>query len=81
MNKVGRGLTRIWIVFIGLIELGIGIGLVVSIYDLLQGDWLRPGHATIKAVSSPFIIGMSAVALVGYGLWYLAVWIVRGFSN
>ncbi len=81
MNKFGRGLTRIWIVFIGLIEVGIGIGLVASVYDLLQGDWLRPGHATINDVSAPFIIGMSVVALIGYGVWYLAGWIVRGFSD
>ena len=81
MNKVGRGLTRIWIVFVGLIELGIGFALVANVYELLQGDWLRPGHATIKDVATPFIIGMSAVALVGYGIWYMVGWIARGFSD
>ena len=75
MNKVGRGLTRIWIAFIGLIELGIGIALIAN-----SDDWLRNGHATFRDIASPFII-MLAVALVGYGLWYLAVWIIRGFSD
>ena len=76
MNKIGQGLTRIWVVFVGLVELIIAAYFGVDFYN-----WLDHGHESFKDVTSPFIIGMGSVALAAYIIWFLARWIVRGFSD
>ena len=83
MNRVGRGLTRIWVVFIGLIELGIAIACSISISGWLNGDPYGSFHDvySVRGVISPFAIGMLSVAAVAYALWLVAVWVARGFSD
>ena len=69
MAKIGRGLTRIWMVFIVLIELAMGVG-----FAFIASHERDPPFAGL-------VIMMVLLALGGYIIWLVAKWVARGFSD
>ena len=84
MNKTGRGLTRVWIVFIGAIELWLATMLatiVVRWYNENPFDQFDVGYQSLWARSFPLFSFIVAVALAGYAIWLVTRWVICGFSD
>ena len=73
--NIGRGFTRMWVVFVGLVELFAILSIFGGVSENLNG-----GTFHLMSLWLPLLV-LVAIPVTAYFLWRVARWIVQGFSD
>lgn len=80
----GRGITRVWVVFVGLIELAI-VGLavleIVHWYSENPFDQFDAGYISLWHRLFRFLVAIGVIPIIAYTIWRAVRWISQGFSE
>lgn len=79
-----RGVTRIWVVFVGIAEFAVlvrSIAVVRKWYSENHFDQFDVGYISVWQRLLPFLVLVIVISATAYIAWRIVRWIVQGFSD